>query len=169
MSKRRKKKGQGLKKDTKLFLWIALAFTVLGVGAIIVGNIMYAGVRYDDVRTVEARVVSVEKQLRNLSQADIKVEENRGRDREDYMYEYKIDYEYTVDGKVYSYTRMREYNRKRSEPSVGDTKKLRIAVTDDGIIMDPQDEKNNSVVNGGFFAFIGTVIFLALALLRQKV
>lgn len=168
MSKRRKKKGQGLKKDTKLFLWIALAFTVLGIGAIIVGNIMYAGVRYDDVRRVEAKAVSVEKKLRSLSQADIKVEENRGRDREDYMYEYKIDYEYIVDDKVYSYTEMREYNRKRSSPSVGDIKRLRVAVTDDGIIVNPQDEKNNSVVNGGFFAFIGTVIFLALAVLRQK-
>ena len=141
-----------------------ILFVVLGIGIIVYG--MAAGVSSDDVKTVEAEIVSVEMTDRDMTaeQQDELLE--NGADENSVLYEFIVTYRCTVDEKEYTPSQRKTYDKGKNLKS-GDTEKLRYMIKGSEMVLNPNTGTSYTLF-GIIFIIVGALAGAAAFVLRPK-
>lgn len=156
------------KTSTRILCALGTWSLLFGTFCLVAGGIWRHRNAYDDgdIRTVPATVVSVEQVERDLSLQDQERERREGRSGEEIRYAWSILWAYEADGIEHRYREIRSFGR--PAPAPGDTGSLRIAVTRDGILIDPPSVGRDHASVLGAAAILAGVVLSALAVEEQR-
>ena len=162
--KGRKVKWKNLPSTFRTAVIGALIFLAAGIGLIIYGRI--CGIGSDDIHTVQATIVSLEKVDRPLSEAQQEKLLEDGASEESVLYEYEVGYSCEIDGKEYRHTARKHLDKGKSL-SEGDTESLKYAVVNGKTVFDPETRSSYGVF-GAAFIVAGLLAGIAAYVLRPQ-
>lgn len=166
MSKKGKKiKWKNLPSTFRTCIIGMIIFLVIGLGLVIYG-FAFASVSSDDIKTVQAEIISVDKVSRNLSSSQEENLRKEGIAEDIIKYELKVGYRYSVDGKEYEYTGRERYD-KADKIYVGGTGTLKYAMKNGSPVINPDSDSIYKVF-GFIILGLGVLSGLAAFVLRPK-
>jgi hypothetical protein len=165
MSKKKKIKWKNLPSTFRTAIIGMAIFLVIGLGLLIYG-LVFGKVSSDDIHTVQAEIVSIDKVSRNLSTSQEEDLRKNGISEDSIKYELKIVYKYNLDGTEYQYTGREQYDKAdRLKP--GDKTDLKYAMVNGKPEINP-DSNSTFVVFGVIIMILGVLSGLVAFIIRPK-
>ena len=165
MSKKKKNKWKSLPSTCRTSIIGMLIFLIIGICLIVYGA-FFGNVERSDIQSVEAEIVSVSRVSRNLSPSQEEDMRKKGITEDSIKYELRVDYKFTIDGKEYSHTSRKSYE-KADVVKEGTKEVLRYMMVDGEPVIDPVTNGTYKVF-GIIFIILGALAGVAAYVLRPK-
>ena len=160
-----KKKKKQLPTEFKTCIVAMIIFFVLGSGILIYGK-LWNNVSADDIKTVQATIVAIDKIPSDNSKKTKESLKENGFSQEEVDYDFEIEYEFTLDGETHTHLERVPY-RRGQELNIGDTTELNYTIKRGEVVVNPSP---NGVYTGFGLTFLAFSVLSSICafILRPK-